>query len=125
MKVFYKGDKYNSKVNFVDENNVFIGYDEYDDCCSDGGWFISDKKDDWLQESFKEQAMEIPGFIFDTKYFNEISHNEHTDSGGVVQFRLFKDSEEKFLTLYNCHNGYYGKGFDFKICDEIIKEGTL
>jgi len=126
MKIFAGDGAWGSKNNFVDENNVFIGYDDHDDCCSDGGWFISDKPDEWLKESFKEVSMDLPGFVFDTKYFRGNSFfEENYSEGDAVQFRITNGKDEKFITLYNYHNGYYGKGFEFKIGEEVIKEGCL
>ena len=121
MRIFIKDDK----NNFVDENNVFLGYDDYDDCCSDGGWFLADKPDEWLKDSFKEEPMDLPGWIFDTKYFRKFSSPEHDAEDDSAQFRIVNGNQEKFITLYNLHNGYYGKGFEFKIGDQIIKDDTL
>lgn len=124
MKVFEKG----SKVNFVDENNLLLGWDNTDDCCAKGGWFLSDKLDDWAEKGFKEEAMELPGFVFDKEYVREWSENEDNkddDGGRPLQFRLVNGDQEKFLTIYNHHNGYYSRGFEFMDGDKQIKEGSI
>ena len=36
MKIFED----NIKVNFVDENNVFVGYDMRQSCCEQAGYFF-------------------------------------------------------------------------------------
>ena len=128
MKIFVSGESYHSKNNFVDENNVFLGYDEEDDCCSDGGWFISDKSDEWLKETFKEEAMDFPGWTFDTTYFKcpaPNTPNEEYSESYAAQFRIVNGDNEKFITLYNCHNGYYSKGFEFKVGDKVVQEDSL
>lgn len=44
MKIFTKeNSNWDSKVNFVDENNVVLGYDLSQDCCEHADWFIADK----------------------------------------------------------------------------------
>ena len=48
MKIF-DGDF--DKVNFVDENNVFVGYDLLQDCCEDANWFIADREIDGIKET--------------------------------------------------------------------------
>lgn len=48
------------------------------------------------------------------------------DAGGMVAFKLVNGAgDEKYLHLFNCHNGYYGHGFEFKVGDEVVKEGCL
>ena len=44
MKIFNKLEKngWGRKVNFVDENNVVLGYDMSQDCCERAGWFIAE-----------------------------------------------------------------------------------
>lgn len=44
----------------------------------------------------------------------------------MVKFKLIAENMPSlFLHLFNCHNGYYGHGFEAKIGDETWKEGTL
>lgn len=38
MKIFER----DGKINFVDENNVLLGYDMSQDCCEHADWFILD-----------------------------------------------------------------------------------
>lgn len=125
MKVFYKEENWASKVNFVDENNVLVGFDNHDDCCAQGGWFIADTKEAWLHKDFKEEAMEFPGFVFDAAYFKELDVPKEEYEGGAVQFRLVKDGEQKFLTLYNFHNGYYSRGFEMSHGKEALRNGLV
>lgn len=127
MKVFYGEGSCRSKVNFVDENNVLVGFDNEDDCCAQGGWFISDKQNQWLDETFKEEAMELDGWNFDTNYFEDkiLPGRSEYEEGGAVQFRLINGDEEKFLTLYNFHNGYYARGFDVTVGGQQQREGSV
>lgn len=124
MRVFYTNDSYYSKVNFVDENNVLVGYSNEDDCCAHGGWFISDNKDAWLQDTFKEEAMDLPGWNFDKNFVDQKLEGKYPE-GGAIQFRLTNGDKEKFLTLYNFHNGYYARGFEVSVGGQVEKEGSV
>jgi len=122
MRVFYSENK--RKVNFVDENNVLVGFNNTDDCCAKGGWFISDKKEEWLDESFKEGVMDFPGFVFDKKFVHRTFEEEYFE-GDAVQFRLVNGEAEKFLTLYNFHNGYYARGFEVSVGGQVEADDCI
>jgi hypothetical protein len=57
--------------------------------------------------------MDLPGWAFDVFYFKKRPMADGYDEGDAVQFRIVSGDKEKFITLYNHHNGYYGKGFEF------------
>ena len=70
------------------------------------------------------KSMDLPGFVFDVGYFRQWIKPDigsvYANETEAIQFRIVKGnegpligSEEKFITLYNCHNGYYAKGFTF------------
>lgn len=109
IKVFVKG----RKVNFVDDKNRLIGFDNEDDCCAHGGWFISLVKiTEKLSKHDQDAPREYPAYSFDTDFFEEIETDD-VDDGGLVLFKLVADGHpDLFLHLYNCHNGYYGRGFE-------------
>ncbi len=126
MKIFVSEGKWSGKVNFVDKNNVLLGFDNDDDCCAHGGWFLSDNKEAWDEETFKEGPMDLPGWVFDKEYFRDRANEiEHRDADGAVQFRLVNGDKEKFLTLYNHHNGYYSRGFEWTDNRNLIQEGSV
>ena len=117
MKIFEQDDK----INFVDENNIFVGFDLYKSCCEDFGWEISDPSGVIIVPD-----TDFTGYVFDKFYFEEKTPESEYDVGGAVTFRLTKNEEEIFLTLWNYHNGYYAHGFDFTDSEgKIIKEWTL
>jgi len=110
----------NEKVNFVDKSNVFVGYDLRQHCCEKAGWFISTTEEKRIIE--QEFNIDTQQYNFDTKYFIE----NVLEEGDIVLFRLIaKNKLDIYLHLYNCHNGYYGHGFESKIGDQIWKVGTL
>lgn len=119
MKKFDKDDK----INFVDENNVFVGYDLSQGCCEHADWFISDKEEDTTSD--KAEKHDISTYVFDTKYFAEVVSKD-VDEGGMVRFKLVSsDKPDLFLHLFNHHNGYYSHGFEATIEGEKWKDGYL
>jgi len=112
------------KINFVDENNIFVGYDMNQNCCEHADWFVSREKPKTISET---QDLNFDDFVFDKDFFEEsVLEQSEVDDGGSVLFRLIgKDNSEAFLCLYNIHNGYYGHGFDMKIGGQEIHSGAL
>lgn len=131
MKIFNKSEGWNSKVNFVDENNVVLGYDTHQSCCECADWFISDKIEDKWADSCAPEGLtiELDGWVFDKHFqFIDVSSDSSyppLDAGSCVVFRIVKGEDEKFIHLYNCHNGYYYHGFDFSDNETLITEGCL
>ncbi len=125
MKVFEQ----NSKFNFVDENNVFVGYDAGQDCCEHASWFFSNKVE---KGSIDDQEKEIPEGItkyrFDPEFFEQVSNPSDFDEGGMVVFRCVRPDGKKpdiYLHLFNCHNGYYGHGFKMTVDGKNLRDGCL
>jgi len=130
MKIYNYEKPWDNKVNFVDENNVILGYRTPYGCCERYGWYLSDKRDQFHGDTFEEKSMTLDGWVFDPNYFEggpEAPKGFHTESASTVQFRIVNGDQEKFITLYNCHNGYYSKGFKFEVPSEPSKnhEGDL
>jgi len=125
MKIFEEASgSFAEKVNFVDENNVFVGYDLAQDCCEDAGWFISDKVEKTTEDDHT-CSVDVDKYVFDTEFFESKDVYDNDDYEGMAIFRLVAGKDEKFLHLYNCHNGYYGHGFYFKVGEETKESGTL
>lgn len=123
MKVFETGDK----VNFVDSNNVFVGYDLGQDCCEHAGWFIKPEPTAYSYEfePVLEQAPDVEGYDFDPSYEKGDSGGD-LDGGGMTIFRLTSGSlPDLYLHIFNAHNGYYCHGFEVKHGDVLVREGYL
>ena len=118
------------KVNFVDENDVFVGYDTGQDCCEHADWFISEVITPYDYDKLgnldeEKNTPDIEGYFFDKEFFQEIESSD-LDEGGMVAFKLVCDDKpDLHLHLFNAHNGYYGHGFEVKHGGEIVKEGSL
>jgi len=127
------GSIHSTKVNFVDENNVLVGYDFSDQCCETYGWYIHSKvatgdvvADSLFNENDEANAINesLKDWTFDISFFEEISKGEW-DVCATAVFRLVNGDNELFLHLFNEHNGYYSHGFDFAKDGEIIQSGSL
>lgn len=119
MRVFDIENGWNSKVNFVDENNVFVGFDTMQDCCEYADWFISDSITEYDSFEGFEHFVEankprlLQGYGFDASFFCSLTSGS-LDCGEMVVFKLYhENSNPLYLHLFNCHNGYYGHGFEF------------
>ena len=126
MKVLDPTNSVRGRVNFVDVNNVFVGYETDSDCCEDADWYFSTAERNDVPKRLNQDGSDLEDYVFDTSYIKNVDSND-VDEGGMVRFRLYVPStgDEVFLTLYNIHNGYYGHGFEMKIGKETKIEGTL
>lgn len=125
MKIFTNKDGYYSeKINFVDDNNVFVGYDLSQNCCENAGWFISDKEEDDIKKLTNELETDWSKWNFDARYFKEVSSVNFEDGGAAI-FKIVNGKKKKFIHIFNAHNGYYGHGFEVKHGGVTVKEGCL
>jgi len=127
MKIFEDKDDWDGKVNFVDCNNVFIGYDIHESYCEDAGWFISEKIEpyDDDEDYDSRNAPDVESYAFDIEFFENVDSDD-LDEGGMSVFKMIsKGLPDLFLHLFNSHNGYYHHGFAVKVDDKIIREGDL
>lgn len=81
MKIFEKEDR----VNFIDENNVLVGFDIYQCCCEDFGWFIDQEKSKTIKE---HTNIDVSNYVFDTNFFEKIENCDEYEGGGIVIFKL-------------------------------------
>jgi hypothetical protein len=123
-----------TKVNFVDENNVLVGYDFGSNCCESFGWYISDKlttdfNDCLYDENISDETLNesLKDWTFDKSFFEELSPNNPNsyNEDNRVAFRLVNGDKELFLHLYNIHNGYYSHGFEFSEDGKSLQAGYL
>ena len=139
--------KMNDSVNFVDDNNVLVGYDMKQECCEQAGWFISDKLESDMNMGSENDLLiggdndrfdiaKKYGIEADTEGFNfykgyhkfitiESSNKWQLEDINMVVFQLYSGSKRLFLHLFNSHNGYYSHGFEVKHCNEIIVKCDL
>lgn len=126
-------DMWDGKVNFVDTNNVLVGYDTSTSCCEMAEWYITDRIAPITSEMYEDGRQgrlkgvvtgrnvtpDLDGYVFDPSFcvkgsetFGELN-KEQLDEGDQVFFAMVHPEKEKlFLCLYNSHNGYYSHGFE-------------
>ena len=114
MNVSYEFEK----VNFIDDNNIFVGFELTQYCCEqtdtsfveihkDGTCTIIDDNDEYIKSLYFVGTDE--DLITDYK-FNEIFYNEYDDDEfDDVIFQLSDGETDRniVLALTNIHNGYY------------------
>lgn len=119
-------DDWEGKHNFVDKNNVLVGYDTSQQCCEHAGWYIADRIRDDVNED-DSITSGLDGYVFDIN-FMELNHSiDHCcEGGGIVVFRLYEEGNpDLFLHLFNVHNGYYSHGFTMTQNGVIINGGKI
>lgn len=122
MKIFNKS----GKVNFVDQNNVIVGYDTNQFCCEDADWYLAESPQSTTETEIIDRDRDFTGYMFDTAYFNADVEDSNLDEGGIVVFKLTRVAHDDiYLHLYNSHNGYYSHGFEFKSGDTAIQDGSI
>lgn len=113
MKIFEKNSGgWRNKVNFVDDNNVVIGYDITQYCCEDADWFFSNKIEGGCDTNDRVNLTEeeLVDFNFDASFQEEVAM-EGLDEGGCVVFKIVNSKGGSyFLHIYNAQNGYYTHG---------------
>lgn len=106
MKKFDK----DGKINFVDENNVLVGFCSQSCCCEDFGWgyyrSIPEKYED-LYKNISDDY-DIEQFSFDKDFILHVDSS--CEDGGTVVFKLVSETETLYLAFWNHHNGYYSHG---------------
>jgi hypothetical protein len=129
MKIFTNME---GKVNFVDQNNVFVGYDFIADCCETFGFtlFQGDQvlyeQNNDCKEPLGPCPVDLEPYFFNTTYFREVRTSD--GSTAFAEFELISlDSTQPilYLHIYNNHDDSYYHGFTFQQDDQIIKQGWL
>lgn len=135
MRLFVSNSEFwaSKKVNFVDDNNVFVGYDYAGLCCESYGWYIRDDINTEDRNGIMDGDdnidvvnEQLDGWVFDNNFVLEANRDNHAyDEQRFAVFRLTRDDRERFLHLYNHHNGYYCHGFEFLQGETKLAGGCL
>ena len=113
----------NDKINWIDQNNVVFGYDDYQECSEYWGWGVYDPE---TGEKVAEDPAGLPyHFDFEAGARADeprIFSDEHPDD--TVQVTLVNDDDPTktlIFECFNCHNGYYYHDFSFKRLEDMNK----
>ena len=117
MKIFDKDGKWN----FVDDNNVFVGFDSGQCCCEDFGYFFRHDLIYYVDGDIGDDAdnSDLTPYNFDINFFEG-------NGGDFVVFKLVaQDKPDVYLYLYNFHNGYYSHGFEATVGGIKWQDGNI
>lgn len=131
MKFFQRSTSpYSEKWNWVDENNVMLGFDASQDCCENfGSMYHTDPKTPRESDINLSEA-DLESYRFDPDFF-EHGNLGDLDEGDSFTVKLVDTKKESphpelYLTIFNEHNGYYSHGFSFdKEGETTIYSGYL
>lgn len=115
-------EPFSSKVNFIDSNNVILGYDLEQSCCEHAFWSISETPDGknpiYQGDNDTVKEIHLEGYCFDPNYCqqqHDLEREEHAATFKLVGSQYAKPQlPDLFVRLENHHNGYYGHGFIFR-----------
>lgn len=113
MKCFDTDHKWKSKVNYVDENNVVLGYDMSGSCCEVFGHGVFASVPANAGDESTPITVDLEPYRFvDEKPTDCLSLR---DNGGGLAFRISAPGlPDLYVVIWNFHNGYYSHGFTFK-----------
>ena len=121
------------KINFVDTNDVYVGFDYGQSCCEQFGYFYT-KTEPTAKECHESYCtdrgdssitkLELEPYNFVTNYY-EFYEDDY--GGGFAVFKMTTGTNDIYLVLFNHHNGYYSHGFEMGlgIGGEIVRQGSL
>lgn len=130
MKIVTGPEEWREKRNFVDENNVVVGWDYEGQCCERYGYFFDERKHDRMPDYDTTDPRDplpddLTPYRFDPAFFEETSEGV-SDAGAMAIFRLTAPNKpDLFLHLYNSHNGYYSHGFTVSVGGQQTRSGSL
>jgi hypothetical protein len=131
------------RINYVDINDVYVGFDDFQSCCESFGHYFTATPDP--EGETLEQPANLADLVFDPEFFETTGDD---DGGGHAVFRLVaphlarirndrasREAEreiqrwggvsEVYLVIFNHHNGYYSHGFDFSVGGKVVQSGAL
>lgn len=106
------------KCNWIDQNNVVVGYDYIRQCCEVFGWGVYDKE---TRVRVADDPCGMPyhfGAVCDYEQFEPQEFYEEPD---LDQIELLPDDGKSpvlVFEFYNCHNGYYHHEFSVQKIEE-------
>lgn len=128
--IWNQTEPFPDKVNFVDSNNVLLGYALGQYCCENAYWTISESPDGenplHRGDGSESKEIELENYRFDPTYFQR--HDDESIETYVATFKLVGTPRwggpklpDLFLRLVNQQNGYYSHGFTFR-GDTVIED---
>lgn len=113
------------KINFVDNNDVLVGFSLVEHCCEYFGWFYSLAPPKSIDDADVIEPENLENYIFDSNFFQEVNDEAVVHEGGMVTFKLTNEQKVLYLSLFNTHNGHYTHGFHVTVSGKNLNEGAL
>ena len=116
------------KFNWVDENNVFVGFDSSQYCCEDFRYVYLDESLKIVNDPYIGPFSFVPNMI-DEDQIKKIEVCEYMKGQKDYRWTAFQMTDGEttlYLILLNMHNGYYCHGFELgRFSTESIYKGQL
>ena len=117
------------KVNWLDDQGVLVGWDDFQQCCEEFGCGVYDK------ESGKHVSDDPDGLLYhfaktyetttDEKNIDEMNSKKNIEreycgdtNADIFQVEMFPDDGKGPVLVFECfnhHNGYYFHDFEMKV----------
>lgn len=109
IQIFKTTYGYNhTKVNYVDDNNLFAGFETDQQCCESATHRIEDSEGNIIEP-------ENGNVFYDLLFTGELPEESEFDDTCTAHIPLKHETtnERYYLVFENCHNGYYAHGYEF------------
>lgn len=120
MIITKRTGKWRNRLNFIDSNDNFVGWDDESSCCEDHQWIVA--RDPQSLDDLGIDA--LAEHVFDTSRTPMLleEHEFIREGGGIMCFPTCSPSgEQLYLLVMNDHNGYYSHGWEYHIGDKQDK----
>ncbi|WEM33494.1 hypothetical protein EJP02_433 [Escherichia phage EJP2] len=116
-----------SKHNWIDEYDIYVGYDTSPCCCEYADYFLSYEierngvPDEELIDKSTFKWEEYDFYPFASALIENVPG---LDEGAIAMFPMIHKTTSRmvYLHLFNAHNGYYSHGFE---SNTFIGNGSL
>lgn len=128
------------RINFIDENDHFLGCEMDHQCCEDTNWEVrlGSELGELILSGSNEDVVDdettLSGYYFPNDcFYGEAVLPDSQETDGEMRvnsvcFRAIHSDEEKediFITISNDHDGYYYHMWEFKRNESLLRIGAL
>ncbi|MFZ4217037.1 hypothetical protein ACEV6Q_04125 [Enterobacter ludwigii] len=103
-----------SKINFIDENDNFVGFDSSQSCCEHLYYRFVDNESEIVEDDELISSLRFTGKSKEEGHLNDVDDEEDA----AVSFEVTDGVNSYWLELHNSHNGYYSHYWESNICGE-------
>lgn len=109
--------RFSSRLNFVDDKDNFVGWDDDTNCCECHFWGVfTDAAGSYPVANDNKELLACSFDLSVTPYMLEDDSEHVSDCGGVMVFELLHDDGTKrYLLVGNDHNGYYSHSYEYSL----------